>query len=50
MKHITATTINMQPNINSTQLFHLKKFVTTKPFTIIQCDKNIGTAIISNEL
>ncbi len=28
----------------------LKKFINTKPFKIIQCDKNIGTAIVSHDL
>jgi hypothetical protein len=38
--------INMSPNLSSNQLFHLKFFLKTKPFSIIQCDKNTGTAIV----
>ena len=28
----------------------MKKFIYSKPFKIIQSDKNIGTAIVSNDL
>lgn len=37
-------------NISIEQLKSLKKFQKEKPFTIVECDKNIGSAIISNEL
>jgi hypothetical protein len=42
--------INMNPNLSANQLYFLKNFLKTKPFSIIQCDKNIGTAIVSNDL
>jgi hypothetical protein len=47
---INNVQINMNPNISSSQLFHLKHFIKTKPFSIIQCDKNIGTAIVAHDL
>ena len=37
------------PNI-SNQTFHLKEFLRTEPFSIIQCDKNIGSANVSHNL
>jgi hypothetical protein len=37
-------------NLSSYQIFVLKKFLREKPFKIIQCDKNIGTAFISESL
>jgi hypothetical protein len=36
-------------NLTDSQLFFFKKYCIKKPFVITQCDKNIGTAIISNE-
>ena len=48
--NIIKTKLEIKPNISTTQLNHLKNFIYTKPFSVIQCDKNIGTAIISNSL
>ena len=45
--NLKNTQINQHQNISSNHLHFLKKFINTKPFKIIQCDKNIGTAIVS---
>ena len=37
-------------NISSSEFFYLKKFKREKPFKVIECDKNVGTCLISNEL
>ena len=42
--------IDIKPNINLSQLKTIIHFQTKKPFKIIDCDKNIGLALISNEL
>ena len=36
-------------NLTLEQLYFLKKFKTDKPFTILSCDKNVGTAIIGTK-
>jgi hypothetical protein len=48
--NLNNTQINQDHNVSSNQLYFLKKFIINKPFKIIQCDKNIGTAIVSHEL
>jgi hypothetical protein len=48
--NFSNTQINQDHNVSSSQLYFLKKFIINKPFKIIQCDKNIGTAIDSYEL
>ena len=40
--------IDIKPNINLSQLKTIIQFQTKKPFKIIDCDKNIGLALISN--
>ncbi len=42
--------IEIKPNIDVTQLNYLLKFQKEKPFKIINCDKNVGNALISNDL
>ena len=42
--------IEIKPNISYTQLKYLIKFLKEKTFTIINCDKNVGNALISNDL
>ena len=42
--------IKIKPNISFTQLKYLMKFKKEKNFKIINCDKNVGNAIISNDL
>ena len=37
-------------NLNLDQVYFLNKFIKTRPFCIVECDKNIGSAIISNQL
>ena len=39
-----------KPNLNISQIISIKDFIYNKPFKVIQCDKNIGAAIISNDL
>ena len=40
---------NLKKKLNNIETDMLKKFLNTKPFKISVCDKNIGSAIISNE-
>jgi hypothetical protein len=42
--------ISITPNISFSQLKYLLKFQKEKNFKIINCDKNTGNAILSNEL
>ena len=42
--------INIKPNITYTQLNYFMKFQKEKSFKVINCDKNVGNAILSNEL
>ena len=42
--------IKIKPNITFTQLKYFMKFQKEKNFKIINCDKNVGNAILSNEL
>ena len=42
--------INLKPNITVEQLKCISVFQRTKPFKVIECDKNVGCALISNEL
>ena len=42
--------IDIKPNITYDQLKTISIFQKTKPFKIIDCDKNVGLALISNEL
>ena len=42
--------IELQPNVNLTQINYLIKYQKEKPFKIINCDKNVGNALISNDL
>ena len=37
-------------NLSPKQQKFLRKYVKEKPFNIIQCDKNIGSCILSNKL
>ena len=48
--NLNKAQLNLNPNITPNQTFHLKEFLRTKPFSIIQCDKNIGSAIVSHSL
>ena len=48
-KELSYSFKNSKINLSNTQLFYLKKYCKEKPFIITQCDKNIGTAIISKE-
>jgi hypothetical protein len=41
---------NFQNNISITDFYKIKDFIKKKPFKILNCDKNIGSAIISHEL
>ena len=48
--NLTNEKLNFKLNLSSTQLFQLKQFISKKPFSIIQCDKNIGMSILSHNL
>jgi hypothetical protein len=48
--NLNKAQLNFKPNITPNQTVHLKEFLHTKPFSIIQCDKNIGSAIVSHSL
>ncbi len=49
LKNISEIFSKNKINLNSQELFFLKKYCKEKPFVIVQCDKNIGTAIMSHE-
>ena len=46
----TFKDIDIKPNISYEQLKTIAIFQKNKPFKIIDCDKNVGLALISNEL
>ncbi len=39
-----------ESNLSMDQIRSIKQFMNERPFSVIQCDKNIGTCVISNEL
>ena len=41
---------HFKPNLNKLQIQCLFKFIKEKPFKILDTDKNVGSAIISNDL
>ena len=47
---IFANNISFRLNISKNQLYFLKKFCKIRPFKIVDCDKNVGIIIMSNEL
>ena len=42
--------IEVKPNLTNRQLYEMKSFIVKRPFSVVQCDKNIGLAVINNEL
>jgi predicted GIY-YIG superfamily endonuclease len=50
IKLVSKLDLNTNLNMNLNDILFLKKFVKNKPFEIVNCDKNIGSAIISHEL
>jgi hypothetical protein len=40
---------NLINNITKEEYFILSRFLTVKPFKIVECDKNVGSAIISHK-
>jgi len=40
---------NLINNISKEEYFILSRFLTIKPFKIVECDKNVGSAIISHK-
>jgi hypothetical protein len=50
LKLINNLQLNINLNMSMNDILFLKKFKNEKPFEIVQCDKNIGSAIISHEL
>ena len=49
-KNLSTYENEIEHNLNDFQLDCINKFSRAKPFKIIECDKNIGSALISNEL
>ncbi len=41
---------DVKPNLTNSQINDIKWFFINKPFSVFQTDKNIGLAIIENEL
>ena len=41
---------NVTPNFTNSQINDIRWFVINKPFSVVQADKNIGLAIITNDL
>ena len=50
MKNINKLEFKSDYNLNKKQINSIKYFSKHKPFKIVELDKNIGSAIISNEL
>ena len=48
-KNLANNKFEFSSNLTSSQLECLKIFKREKPFTILQCDKNVGSLIISND-
>ncbi len=40
----------LEQNLSKKQIWCLKKFVYTKPFKLVNCDKNVGWAVLENSL
>ena len=40
----------LQKNITKDEYFILTRFLINKPFKVVECDKNVGSAIISHDL
>lgn len=49
LKHFRDAHFTIKPNLSFEQLQTIKQFKSEKPFIITECDKNIGSAIISRE-
>ena len=47
---LTKNKFEIKPNLSNSQIHDIKWFLNNKPFSVIQADKNIGLAIISNEI
>jgi hypothetical protein len=47
---LSKMSLEIKPNLNSKEIFNIKNFIKNRPFQVIQCDKNIGLAIVSNDL
>jgi hypothetical protein len=47
---LSKMTVKINPNLRTTELNDIKYFIKNHPFSVIQCDKNVGLAIISNKL
>ncbi len=49
-KHFSDLKFNITNNLNNDEIKYLFEFIKTKPFKVIDTDKNVGLAIISNDL
>ena len=47
--YLSNIEFNSSYNLSVNQIKTLRLFVKTKPFSVIECDKNVGTMLISNE-
>jgi hypothetical protein len=50
LKVLSSLELNIKLNMNLNDILFLKKFKNENPFEVVQCDKNVGCAIISHEL
>jgi hypothetical protein len=49
-ENMSKSTYSFEANLSPKQKKFLRKYVKEKPFSIIQCEKNIGLCILSNKL
>jgi hypothetical protein len=49
LKNLIENKPALNTNISNSNLNNLKHFIKNKPFVILQCDKNVGTMLISHE-
>ncbi len=50
MKHINELKIKNKPNLTNLQTLVLRKFIKSRPFKIVELDKNIGVGVLNNNL
>ena len=48
--NLSQIKLKNERNLSSNEIASLRKFVTKKPFKVVELDKNIGAGIMSNEL
>jgi hypothetical protein len=50
LKELKNVRFNNKTNLNLSQIQILKKFCKSRPFKVVELDKNVGSAILSHEL